>query len=237
MASGTNGKGRAIRIVGAGPLTVDSAYERVVDEYLLRCPIDRDDEFASLVAKRFREGPARACSRAIGEWIDDRLTARGWTQQGLADRVGVDRSAVARWTAGGALSLGHLVVVMIEFRSEIADLPWPDRRDLAVEAYLGALGFVRARIEPDRPTRGLDREEFWCLYHLFSEPDWLKATRDRDDDRLRKEAERIVARAAASLGSPPRRVVGVEGLRKLVEDWTTAWVVCLKLLPEDWSIG
>ena len=237
MASGENGRSRAVRAATAGHLTVDSAYEQVVGEYLRRCPIDRDEDFAALVAKRFREGPARACSRAIGEWIDNRLTDRGWTQQGLADRVGVDRSAVARWTAGGALSLGHLVVVMIEFRSEIASLPWPDRRELAMEAYIAALGFVRARVEPDRPTRGLDREEFWCLYHLFAEPHWERAVRDRDADRLRKEADRIVARATASLGQAPRRVIGVEGLRKLVEDWTTAWVVCLKLLPDDWAIG
>ncbi len=237
MASGANGKSRSIRVAAPGRLSVDLAYERVVGEYLERYPIDRDEDFAALVAKRFREGPARACSRAIGEWIDERLTDRGWTQQGLADRVGVDRSAVARWTAGGALSLGHLVVVMIEFRSEIASLPWPDRRDLAVEAYLSALGFVKNRLEPDRPGRGLDRDEFWCLFHLFSEPNWERAVRDRDDDQLRKEAERIVARATASLGRAPRRVVGVEGLRKLVEDWTTAWVVCLKLLPDDWAIG
>ncbi len=43
---------------------------------------------------------------------------------------------------------------MIEFRAEIADLPWPDRRDLAIEAYVGALGFVRAGSSPTgRPGR------------------------------------------------------------------------------------
>jgi hypothetical protein len=43
-------------------------------------------------------------------------------------------------------------------------------------------------------------------------------------------------RAGESLGARPRRVVGVEGVRRLVEEWTTAWVICLELLPGGWSI-
>src|SRR5258707_15544373 len=109
--------GHALR-VEAGQPSVDEAYHRVVGEFLAKSPLDQDEAFAALVAKRFREGPARVCSKAIGDWIDRRLVELRWTQQDLADRVGVDRSAVARWTAGGTLSLGHLVLVLIEFRSE-----------------------------------------------------------------------------------------------------------------------
>jgi transcriptional regulator with XRE-family HTH domain len=236
MRDSVKADGRAIRIIEAGRPTVDEAYERVVGEFLASSPLDRDEAFASLLAKRFREGPARICSKAIGDWIERRLVEQGWTQQDLADRVGVDRSAVARWTAGGTLSLGHLVLVLIEFRGELADLPWPARRELALEAYLATLAFVRARIEPDSPARTLDREQFWCLYHLFAEPHWERAIRSNDPASIRKEARRILEEAGASLGHPPGRVSGVDGLRSLVDEWAATWVVCLKLLPNDWAI-
>jgi transcriptional regulator with XRE-family HTH domain len=229
-------EGRALRVIEAGRPKVDEAYQRVVGEFLAGSALDRDEAFALLVAKRFREGPARICSKAIGDWIERRLVEAGWTQQDLADRVGVDRSAVARWTAGGTLSLGHLVLVLIEFRGELADLPWPARRELALEAYLATLAFVRARIEPDSPPRTLDREQFWCLYHLFAEPNWERAVRSGDPGSIRKEAVRILEQAGASLGQPPSRVLGVDGLRGLVAEWAATWVVGLKLLPNDWAI-
>ena len=235
MRDGVGSNGHALR-VEAGRPTVDEAYQRVVGEFLASSTLDRDEGFAVLVAKRFREGPARVCSKAIGDWIERRLVELGWTQQDLADRVGVDRSAVARWTAGGTLSLGHLVLVMIEFRGEFADLPWPARRELALEAYLATLAFVKARIEPESPPRSLDREQFWCLYHLFAEPDWARAIRSKDRGSLQREAGRILAKAGASLGRAPGRISGADELRALVEEWAAAWVVCLKLLPNDWAI-
>jgi transcriptional regulator with XRE-family HTH domain len=228
--------GRALRINEPGRPTVDQAYERVVGEFLAGSPLDGDEAFAALVAKRFREGPARICSKAIGDWIEHRLVEQGWTQQDLADRVGVDRSAVARWTAGGTLSLGHLVLVLIEFRGELADLPWPARRELALEAYLATLAFVRARLEPNPPALTLDREQFWCLYHLFAEPHWEQAIRSGDPASIRGEAGRILRKAGASLGHAPGRVSGADGLRSLVDEWAATWVVCLKLLPNDWAI-
>ena len=143
---------------------------------------------------------------------------------------------MARWTAGGTLSLGHLVLVLIAFGAEVGDLPWPARRELAVEAFIGALDFVRTKIEPSRPGRGIDRDEFWCLYHLFSEPYWERAVRLADRDALRLEAVRVVTKAGASLGHSPSRVAGVDGLQRLVEDWAAAWMVALRLLPDDWAI-
>jgi transcriptional regulator with XRE-family HTH domain len=235
MRDGLGVNGHALR-VEAGRPSVDEAYRRVVGEFLAKSPLDRDEAFASLVAKRFREGPARVCSKAIGDWIDRRLVEHRWTQQDLADRVGVDRSAVARWTAGGTLSLGHLVLVLIEFRGEFADLPWPARRELALEAYLATLAFVRARLEPESPPLTLDREQFWCLYHLFAEPDWERAVRSQDRAAIHREAGRILAQAGASLGQALLRVSNADGLRLLVEDWAATWVVCLQLLPNDWAI-
>jgi transcriptional regulator with XRE-family HTH domain len=228
--------GRSLQILEGNRPTVDQAYERVVGEFLSRLSLDHDEGFASLVAKRFREGPARVCSKAIGDWIERRLVELGWTQQGLADRVGVDRSAVARWTAGGTLSLGHLVLVLIEFRCELADLPWPARRELAIEAYLGTLAFVRGKLDPDRPHLLLDREQFWCLFHLFAEPGWERAVRSQDANLIRREAGLILSKTIASLGHALHRLQTPDDIRTLVEDWAAAWVVCLKLLPNDWAI-
>ena len=228
--------GRGIRVRLGHTVRANGVYDRFVGDYLARCPIEPAGEFAAAVAKRFRDGSARACSVAIGAWVELRLNDEGWTQQDLADRVGVDRSAVARWTAGGTLSLGHLVLVLIAFGAEVADLPWPARRELAVEAFVAALDFVRSRLEPGRPARGIDRDEFWCLYHLFSEPYWERAVRLDDREALRLEAARVVHKAGASLGVAPSRVAGVDGLRRLVEDWAAAWVVALRLLPDDWAI-
>ena len=228
--------GRGIRVWGLKSTRTDLVYERFVGEYLQRGSLEAGEEFATAVAKRFRDGSARACSLAIGSWVERRLNDEGWTQQDLADRVGVDRSAVARWTAGGTLSLAHLVQVLIAFGAEVADLPWPARRELAVEAFVAALDYVRSKIEPERPGRGIDRDEFWCLYHLFAEPHWERAIRLGDEDALRLEASRIISHASSSLGHDPSRIAGVDGLRRLVEDWAMAWVVALRLVPEDWAI-
>ena len=110
--------------------TRDEAYDRVAREFLRKFSIDQDEGFAAAVARRFREAPAKVCCRAIGKWIDKQLLRSGWTQNNLADRIGVDRSAVAKWTAGGAISLGHLVLVLLEFQSDFADLPLPAREEL-----------------------------------------------------------------------------------------------------------
>jgi transcriptional regulator with XRE-family HTH domain len=228
--------GRLTAAAAAGQPTCDAAYERVAREFLRQHALDHDEDFASAVAHRFKEAPAKVCCRAIGGWIDERLLGLGWTQHDLADRIGVDRSAVAKWTAGGAISLGHLISVLLEFRGDFADLPLPARRELALEGYLAALSHVRARIDPRGGRESLDRERFWCLFHLFSEPFWERAIRRQDRELIKDEADRVLKRASESLGAQPRRVVGVEGLRRLVEEWTVAWVICLELLPGGWSI-
>jgi transcriptional regulator with XRE-family HTH domain len=228
--------GRPTAAAAEGLPTCDAAYERVVREFLRQLGLDRDENFGTAVAHRFKEAPAKVCCRAIGEWIDQRLLGFGWAQHDLADRIGVDRSAVAKWTAGGAISLGHLVSVLLEFRCDFADLPLPARRELALEGYLAALSHVRATIDPKAGREPLDRERFWCLFHLFSEPYWERAIRRQDRELIKEEADRVLRRAGESLGAPPRRIRAVEDLRRLVEDWTAAWVICLDLLPGGWSI-
>jgi hypothetical protein len=126
--------------------------------------------------------------------------------------------------------------VLIEFRSELIDLPWPARRELAIEAYLGTLGFVRSKLEPDQASKALDHEQFWCLFHLFAEPDWERAVRSKDPALIRSEAGKILQKAGASVGRSLKRINGPDEIRALVEDWAAAWVVCLKLLPNDWAI-
>jgi hypothetical protein len=98
--------GRPMAAAAEGRPTCDSAYERVAREFLRRHALDRDDDFAAAFARRFKEPPAKVCCRAIGGWIDQRPLDLGCTQHDLAERIGVDRSAVAKWTTGGAISLG-----------------------------------------------------------------------------------------------------------------------------------
>jgi transcriptional regulator with XRE-family HTH domain len=228
--------GRPTAAAAEGRPTCDVAYERVAREFLRRHALDDDDDFAAAVARRFKEAPAKVCCRAIGAWIELQLLGLGWTQQDLADRIGVDRSAVAKWTTGGAISLGHLVTVLLEVRGDFAALPLPARRELALEGYLAALSLVRARIDPAAAGEPLDRERFWCLFHLLAEPYWERAIRQQDRALVKAEADRVLRRAGESLGARPRRVVGVEDLRRLVEEWTAAWVICLELLPGGWPI-
>jgi transcriptional regulator with XRE-family HTH domain len=228
--------GRPTEVSVEGHPTCDAAYERIVQEFLRKFVIDGDEAFATAVARRFKEAPAKICCRAIGRWIDEKLLHFGWTQLDLADRIGVDRSAVAKWTTGGSISLGHLVLVLLEFQSDFADLPLPAREEFALEGYLAALSHVRARIDPASGLDPLDRERFWCLYHLFAEPYWERAIRMKNREQVKKEADRVLKRAGESLGFQPRRVVGVEDLSRLVEEWAAAWVVCLQVLPGGWSI-
>ena len=61
----------------------------------------------------------------------------------------------------------------------------------------------RARLDP---PRALDREQFWCLYHLFAEPHWERAVRSGDRGASIKPSrpDRILERAGASLGHTAR---------------------------------
>jgi transcriptional regulator with XRE-family HTH domain len=236
MGSFAEKNGRPAAAAAEGRPTCDAAYERVAREFFRELTLDQDDDLAAAVANRFKEAPAKVCCRAIGGWIEQRLLGFGWTQHDLADRIGVDRSAVAKWTTGGAISLAHLISVLLEFHGEFADLPLPARQELALEGYLAALSHVRAKIDPSGGREALDRERFWCLFHLFSEPYWERAIRRQDRKLIKEETDRVLRRAGESLGAEPRRVVGVEGLRRLVEEWTAAWVICLELLPGGWSI-
>src|SRR5262249_30335293 len=88
--------GQPTAAASEGRPTCDAAYERVAREFLRRHALERDGDLAAAVARRFKEAPAKVCCRAIGGWIDQRLLGLGWTQHDLADRIGVDRSAVAK---------------------------------------------------------------------------------------------------------------------------------------------
>jgi transcriptional regulator with XRE-family HTH domain len=229
-----NGRPRAVSVEGRP--TYDEAYRRVAREFLRKFSLDGDEDFADAVGRRFREAPAKVCCRAIGGWIDQRLLGLGWTQLDLADRIGVDRSAVAKWTAGGSISLGHLVLVLLVLDGDFADLPLPARQELALEGYLAAMSHIKARLHPEGGSDPLDRERFWCLYHLLSEPYWERAIRERDRNLVKQETARVLERVTETLGFPPRRILRVEDLRQLVEEWAAAWVICLELLPGGWRL-
>src|SRR5262249_53397515 len=138
--------------------TYDRVYQQIVKEQF--AALNLDAHFARGLTKRFRQGPLTVCARAIGTWINRQLRRLGWTQQQLADRLGVDRSAVAYWVRGGNINLANLAQVLLEFHNHWSDLPVPPRQELALAAYLAALAFVQERVNPAGGKR-LDRERFW----------------------------------------------------------------------------
>jgi transcriptional regulator with XRE-family HTH domain len=154
-----------------------------------------------------------------------------WAQQDLAERVGVDRSAVAYWVRGGNITLDNLAQVLIEFKSQWSELPIPARQEMAVAAYLAALTFIRETLGGEQPVKPLDREGFWCLYHLFSEPHWARALRLQDAYLLSEEARRIAHAVESSLAHKPQAVVSVPFLQGLVAEWGRAWLVCVGQVP------
>jgi transcriptional regulator with XRE-family HTH domain len=222
----------------AGCPTYRYVYEKIVRDHFAASPLVglTDQQFAHEVAKHFRKAPMVLCSRSIGKWINRRLREAGWTQKDLADRVGVDRSAVAYWLRGGNITLDNLAQVLIELKSQWSDLPIPARQEMAIAAYLAALSFVREKQAGAAAARPLDREAFWCLYHLFSEHYWAEALRRQDLHLLGDEAQRVAAAVAASLGHRPQTSVSVATLQRLMAEWGAAWLVCIGTVPCAWGI-
>lgn len=216
-----------------GHPSYDQVYEKIIRAQLQASALD--DPFLQELVKRFRQGPMMLCSRSIGLWINKRLRQANWSQQDLADRLGIDRSAVAYWIKGGNINLVNLAQVLLEFQSDWTELPIPARRELAVAAYLAALTFARERLDPLN-ARVLDHERFWGLFHLFSEPYWERAIRRQDPDLLRQEAARIIQAVRVSLGQAPVHLVSVESLKLLVSEWGVPWLICIGQVPRKWAI-
>jgi transcriptional regulator with XRE-family HTH domain len=208
-------------------------YEKVIREHFGSSPLEgvTDDQFVRQVEKRFRKAPMVLCSREIGRWINRKLREADWTQENLAEKVGVDRSAVAYWIRGGNITLDNLAQVLIEFKSQWTELPIPARQEMAVAAYMAALTLIQEKLGGEQKFRPLDRERFWCLYHLFSESHWARALRLQDPYLLSEEAQRITQAVHESLGHRPQAAVSVASLRTLVAEWGRAWLVCIGKVP------
>jgi transcriptional regulator with XRE-family HTH domain len=227
------------RAIDAGDCpTCEHIYERIIRDHLGASPLAGvpEESFVREAAKRFRKAPTVLCARSIGKWINRKLREAGWTQQDLADRLGVDRSAVAYWVRGGNITLDNLAQALIEFKSQWSELPLPARQELAVAAYLAALTFVREKLDGGRQFKPLDREDFWRLYHLFSESHWATALRLRDPVRLDEEARRVARAVEASLSGRPRMEAGIGFLQRLMAEWGGAWLVCIGLVPRAWAV-
>jgi hypothetical protein len=115
-------------------------------------------------------------------------------------------------------------------------LPIPARQELALAAYLAALSYIQEKLHPGKTAKTLDRERFWCLYHLFSERHWQEALRKNDPEMLKDEAVRIFMAVHTSMGQKPRSVVNVSGLKELVAEWGLAWLVCVSQAPRKWAV-
>jgi transcriptional regulator with XRE-family HTH domain len=217
--------------------TYQEVYKKVIRDHFGHSPLDgvTDEQFVRQVVKRFRKAPVVLCSRSIGKWINRKLGETGRTQQDLAERLGVDRSAVTYWIRGGNITLDNLAQVLIEFKSQWSELPIPARQEMAVAAYLAALTFIQEKLAGAPPGKPLDRHRFWCLYHLFSEAQWERALRFRDEYEKCKEAERIARAVEEALGHSPQPPVSVTFLEELVKTWGRAWLVCIGQLPTKWA--
>ena len=217
--------------------TYQEVYLKVIRDHFSHSPLEgvTDEQFVRQVAKRFRNEPVRLCSQTIGKWMNSKLLENGWTQQRLAERLGVDRSAVAYWIRGRNITLANLAQVLIEFKIQWKDLPIPARQEMAVAAYLAALKFIQQELAGTSPCEPLDGQRFWCLYHLFSEAHWERALRYRDEYEKHKEAERIARAVEAALGHSPEPPVSVRFLEELVKAWGRAWLVCIGQLPTQWA--
>jgi hypothetical protein len=224
--------------------TYDRVYEQFLEELFEKRSL-KTQGFEEAVKRRFWEEPPRLCSQAIGKWIENRLQEKGWKEQELASRLGLDPSAVAFWVGGGNIALPYLAKVLLEFRSPWSALPIPAREELALQAYLVALSLAREQLEPAGAPYALDRVRFWCLFHLFSEPHWERAVRRKKDALLRKEANRILKAVRSSLrnrtGSVAdpeqlQQVASVAGLRRVVREWGLAWLVCVGFNLNRWAV-
>jgi transcriptional regulator with XRE-family HTH domain len=216
-------------------------YERIVDDAVRAYELGPG--FPESLERGLLEAPAIACSSAIGRWLKCRLRDAHWSQEELARRIGVDRSAVTRWVQGGSITVKHLTLILLELGERLSDLPVPEARELAVEAYAAAITHTRDELnrrreqrgEAARPHRALDGERFWCLYHLLSEPNWQRALLRNDRALLEQEAARVLRRVSESLGREPKVISNVRDLADLVGEWMEPWVVCLAhLAPRSW---
>jgi transcriptional regulator with XRE-family HTH domain len=212
----------------------DQVYARIIKEQFDKSSLD--GRFADEVVKRFRQGPMKLCSRSIGTWINQKLRQANWTQQDLADKLGIDRSAIAYWIRGGNIHLANLAQLLIELNSQWTELPIPARQELALAAYLAALTYIQEKLHSGKNVKTLDRERFWCLYHLFSERHWQEALRKNDPEMLKDEAVRIFMAVHTSMGQKPRSIVNVSGLKELVSEWGLAWLVCVSQVPRKWAV-
>ena len=116
------------------------------------------------------------------------------------------------------------------------------RPEGAEKGYIAALSHVRARIDPTGGLEPLDRERFWCLFHLLSEPFWEQAIRKKDRELVKKEVDRVLWRTGESLGFQPRRVVRIEDMRSLFDELAPKgpfrpcgprWILWFSLFSEE----
>jgi hypothetical protein len=132
-------------------------------------------------------------------------------------------------------------------------------RDMILEGYREAVAHARSALtgRPSSPPRG---EEILCLFHVYSEPDWARLrSSGRPFCHFRPLAREILLRSGFSgdgggqrEGRPCRIACGegyacpkdsgcpnlaeVVRLNSIIDQWGTAWLICIYLLPEGGAI-
>jgi transcriptional regulator with XRE-family HTH domain len=203
-------------------------------------------ELSSRALDRFDRAALKMHGRAIGEWIEANRRRMGKSQEKIALMIGVDISSVTKWINGDAnISQKNLTKLQSRFGGDGIPLRLPAAKDLVLEGYRSAVGFIRSELTGEEacPPRG---EDLLCLHHPYSEPSWERLRIGGKGDReFRSLARSILERAgvfnhlAGAVENRPCRMAAggqhtlddVRFLNGLIGKWGISWLVCIEILP------
>jgi len=216
-------------------LPFDPAYLEVTRAYLAE--LGDSDVLEKEVIKEFRQAAVQASRKKLGRWIDSELNSRGMTQQELADRLGIDRTTVTKWiNESSTMQTVDRFLLMLVFDG--AGPPDPDDLvEVVIDGYTAAVSCVQRWLYPASRPGNFGFLEFYCLFHVYSRPDWAHARR-RGPNQLRTVAEDILLAVSSSCGfrfAWQETLKRFEDLKDLVDKWEKAWLIGRHLIADRWN--